>query len=178
MLKAISLVCAAALLGAGNASVDAVDAYARAGGNDRPVAVQIGKALFTTQWSAQILKVYVNAVQGHAVAGVMLSGVKFHRPLSRDSFADEVTAIAGRALSAAPVEEVDLWCVVPLNVGKGVIVTGDDAKPAHRTVFTVTVRRGENAASVRNRMDAGKTVYWDTLWVRQALGGHPAKQRT
>lgn len=178
MRRAISLVCAIALIGAGNGSVDAVDAFARAAGNAKPVAVQIGKALFTTQWSAQILKVYANASGRHTVAGVLLSGVKFHRPLTRDEFVAEVEAIVGRAFAAAPVEEVDLWCVVPLNVGKGVVVTGDNAKPTQRTVFTVTVRRGENPAAVRNRIDAGKTVYWDTDWARQALRSHPPKQGT
>lgn len=178
MRRVISLVCALALLGAGNGSVDAADAFARASGNQKPVAVQIGKALFTTQWSAQILKVYVNGFGTHAVAGVMLSGVKFHRPLTRDAFVNEVSAILGRTFAAAPVEEVDLWCVVPLGVGKGIVVTGDNAKPTQRTVFTVTVRRGETAAAVRNRIDAGKTVYWDTLWSRQALRSHPSKQGT
>jgi hypothetical protein len=176
--RVISLLCAVALLGAGNGSVDAVDAFARAAGNDKPVAVQIGKVLFSTEWSAQILKVYVNGFGGHKVAGVMLSGVKFHKPLTRDAFVGEVSEIVARAFTAAPVEEVDLWCVVPLSVGKGIVVTGDNAKPTQRTVFTVTVRRGETAAAVRNRIDAGKTVYWDSLWARQALRPHPPKQGT
>ena len=178
MRKAISALVALVLLGAGPADVDTLDANARAGGNDRPAAVQIGKALFTTQWAAQVLKVYVDGAGSHTVAGITLSGVKFHHPLSREAFAGEVSAIAARALAAAAVEEVDVWCVVPLNVGKGVVVSGDNAKPTKRTVFTVTVRRGETPVSVRNRILQGKTVYWDTLWARQALESHPPKQRT
>jgi len=178
LLRATSALFALLLVAAGPADVDTLDANARAAGNDKPASVQIGKALFTTQWAAQVLKIYVDGAGGHTVAGITLSGVKFHHPLSREQFASEVSAIAARALAAAPVEEVDVWCVVPLSVGKGVVVSGDNAKPTKRTVFTVTVRRGETAASVRNRILRGKTVYWDTLWVRQALGSQPPKQRT
>lgn len=178
MRRAISALALLAFLGAGPADIDTLDANARAGGNDKPLAVQIGKALFTTQWAAQVLKVYVDGAGARTIAGITLSGVKFHHPLTREAFASEVSAIAARTLAAAPVEEVDVWCVVPLSVGKGVVVSGDNAKPTKRTVFTVTVRRGETPASVQNRILRGKTVYWDTLWARQALGGHPAKQRT
>ena len=133
--------------------------------------MQIGTRLFGHRWPAQILKVYVDGVGSHEIAGLALSGVKFKRPLTRTGFVDEVTSVLATAFDAAPVEEVDLWCQVPLNVGKGVVVSGDFAKPAQRTVFTVTVRRGEPAQSYRSRILTGQGVYWDRTWQAQAL--HP-----
>ncbi|MDP9018703.1 MAG: hypothetical protein M3N19_10325, partial [Candidatus Eremiobacteraeota bacterium] len=127
--------------------------------------MQIGKRLFMREWSAQILKVYVDAMGSHRIAGVMLSGVKFHRPLTRSQFTGEVVEIVKQSFSAAPVEEVDLWCVVPLSVAKGVIVSGDNAQPTNQTVFSVTVRRAEGAAGIAQRIREGKSVYWDEAWV-------------
>ena len=166
-----------ALLGNGAPSTALVDAYARAGGNDKPTAVKIGRVLFDHQWNAQILKIYADRAGSYSVAGMLVSGVKFHHPLTRSQFIDEVARIVDLALSAAPVEEVDLWCNVPLSVGKGLVVSGDLAHPTQRTVFTVTVRRGESTASVRARIDAAQNVYWDTLWAKQALARSPANLR-
>ena len=146
-----------------------MDAYARAMGTRKDTAVRIGRQLFSQPWSAQILRIYVDGIPSHQVAGIVLSGVKFHRPLSRLLFVHEVVTIVAQTFAAAPVEEVDLWCVVPLTVGKGAIVSGDLAQPTDRTVFAVTVRRGEAFRSVRTRIDAGRTVYWDALWARGAL---------
>ena len=54
--------------------------------------------------------------------------------------------LIARAFAAAPAaEEVDLWVTVPIAVGKGLVVSGDLAVPTTRTVFTLSVRRGEHA---------------------------------
>ena len=135
------------------------------------VAIRIGERLFAHQWAAQVLHVYANRAGTHRVAGLVLSGVKFHRPLDRRQFVAETVALIGESFAAAPVEEVDLWCIVPLSVGKGVVVNGDLAQPTQRTVFSVSVHAGESPRALAARITAGKLVYWDTLWVRQALRG-------
>ncbi|HET9097613.1 MAG TPA: hypothetical protein VFN37_13210 [Candidatus Baltobacteraceae bacterium] len=145
------------------------DAYARAAGNRKMVAVQIGQSLFRTQWPAQVLNVYADGIRGHAVAGLRLSGVHFHHPLTHAEFLTEVSDLVEHAFAAAPVEEVDLWVSVPLNVGKGVVVAGDLAKPTFRVVFTVSVRRGEAAAALLQRLRRGDGVFWDQDWARTAL---------
>ena len=150
-------------------SIDRTDAYARAAGNRKPIAVQIGQVLFRTQWPAQVVNVYADGIAGHDVAGLHLSGVHFHHALTRDEFISEVAGLVQQALTAAPVEEVDVWVSVPLNVGKGVVVAGDLAKPTFRTVFTVSVRRGESAVSLVRRMREGEGVFWDQDWERSAL---------
>jgi hypothetical protein len=150
-------------------SVGVTDAYARAAGNRKPIAVKIGRELFRTTWPAQVVNVYADGIAGHDVAGLHLSGVHFHHPLSRAEFLTEVYDIIERAFAAAPVEEVDVWASVPLNVGKGVVVAGDLAKPTFRTVFTVTVRREESAAALLRRMQQGQGVFWDQDWERTAL---------
>ncbi|MFN2529558.1 MAG: hypothetical protein ABR584_12670 [Candidatus Baltobacteraceae bacterium] len=169
MRRATSLFLGLTLLGAANSSVSSVDAYARAGGTNKPLAVRVGKKLFQHEWPAQILKIYVDSAGRHHIAGVMISGVKFHHALSHAQFLDEIVGIVDQAFLAAPLEEVDVWCVVPLNVGKGVIVNGDHAQPTARSVFTVTVRRGESSGALRARIAGAKTVYWDTLWAKEAL---------
>lgn len=133
------------------------------------MAIRIGRALFATQWSAQILKVYADGAGGHHVAGLRLSGVHFHRPLTRGAFVREVAALVSRTFAAAPVEEVDVWAAIPLSVGRGVVVSGDLAKPTSRTVFTISVRRGEPSAQIVSRMTGGRDVFWDQEWARTAL---------
>ena len=110
----------------------------------------------------------------HALAGAGQSGFgqRVRRPPDRRNshlgrevspaadarrFVDRSTSrSSSRAFAAAPaVEEIDLWASVPIDVGKGVIVSGDLAKPTSRTVFSITVRRGESTASLRARADAG-----------------------
>lgn len=169
LLKVTNLVLAVALLGAASPSVAGLDAVARAAGNDKPTAVQIGERLFTRKWPAQVLKVHVDRAGAHRVAGLTLSGVKFHQPLTRSQFGDEVVALVEASFAAAPVEEVDVWCVVPLSVGRGVVVSGDHAMPTQRIVFTVSVVRRETAGALKARITTGKNVYWDSTWARQAL---------
>ena len=143
-------------------ALNIVNAHARAFGTRKDIAVRIGAQLFKHQWSAQILRIYVDGAGSHQIAGVVLSGVKFHRPLTPALFLGEVNAIITQAFAAARVEEVDLWCVVPLSIGKGAVVSGDLAQPTERTVFSVTVRRADQRA-------ASRATYWDARWARDAL---------
>jgi len=122
-----------------------------------------------TQWPAQVLNVYANGVPGHEIGGLHLSGVRFHRPLTRDQFITEVADLVEKTFAAAPLEEVDVWASVPLRVGKDIVVAGDLAKPTTRTVFTVSVRRGESSAALIRRMRQGQGIFWDQDWTREAL---------
>lgn len=146
-----------------------LDARARAVGNRRQLAVRIGERLFITTWPAQILSVRVDGIDGHSVAGLALSGVKFHQRLTKSQFIKEIVAIVEASFATCPLEEVDLWCSVPLSVGKGATVSGDLAIPTSRMVFAVTVRREEPARSLHARLQAGNNVFWDADWARKAL---------
>ena len=66
--------------------------------------------------------------------------------------ADRRTSLCGRTRGG----RVDLWASVPIDVGKGVVVNGDLAKPTSRTVFSLTARRGEGAASLQARAERGE----------------------
>ena len=143
-------------------SVDVVNAHARAFGTRKDTAIRIGLRLFNQRWAAQILRIYVDGAGSHQIAGIVLSGMKFHRPLTRRLFLNEVDAIIAQVFHAAPIEEVDLWCVVPLSVGKGAVVSGDLAQPTERTVFSITVRRAD-------RQRAAHEMYWDAQWAHDAL---------
>lgn len=152
-------------------SVTQLDAAARAAGNRRDVAGRIGDAIFAKLWPAEVTQIAANELDGHLIVGVRLLGVKFHRALGREEFAHEVVSLVQSAFAAAPsAEEVDLWVTVPIDVAKGAVVSGDLAKPTSRTVFSVSVRRGESASSLQARvLGAARGVYWDTLWARAAL---------
>lgn len=150
-------------------SVGRTDAYARAAGNRKIVAVQIGRQVFRTRWPAQVVNVYADGIDGHDIAGLRVSGVHFHHPLTREQFLTEVTDLIERTFAAAPIDEVDLWASVPLSVGRGVVVAGDLAKPTFRTVFTISVRRGESAGALLSRLRRGDGVFWDQDWERTAL---------
>jgi len=170
LLKVISaLVLLAQLFPTAPRGVDRLDASARASGNRKDLAVRIGRALFHTQWPAQVLNVYADGFGGHEVAGLRVSGEHFHSALSRDQFVNEIASLVRVSFAAAPVEEVDVWASVPLRVGKDVVVAGDLAKPTARAVFTVSVRRGERMDAFVRRMRAGRGVYWDQEWARTTL---------
>lgn len=149
--------------------VGRADAFARASGNRRAVAVRIGQALFKNEWAAQVLNVYADGFDGHEVAGLRLSGTHFHHALSRDEFMSEVTDLLGRSFAASKVEEIDIWATVPLRVGKDVVVSGDLAVPTWRTVFSLSARRDESTAELLRRMRQGGGVFWDQEWERSAL---------
>ncbi len=149
--------------------VGRTDAYARAAGNAKPIAITIGRVLFATQWPAQVLNVYADAIHGHSVAGLRISGVRFHHALTREEFIAEIGSLVSVTLRSSSVDEVDVWATIPLRIGKDVVVAGDLAKPTSRTVFTLTVRRGESPASVAGRMRDANGVFWDQDWMRGSL---------
>lgn len=153
--------------------VDRLDASARAAGNRKAMAVSIGRALFNTEWPAQVLNVYADGFAGHDIAGLRLSGVHFHHPLTSRDFALEIAGLVEKAFATAPVDEVDVWATVPLRVGKDVVVSGDIAKPTSRTVFSVSVKRGESSDSLQRRLQQGNGVYWDQEWKHSALKVKP-----
>jgi len=153
-------------------SVAHVDAVARASGNRPDIAVAIGDAIFATPWPAQISQISANQLGDHTIVGIRLWGVKFHQRLTRAQYVAQVAALAQKAFAAYPgVEEVDLWTSVPISVGKGVIVSGDLAKPTSRVVYSITVRRGESAAALAARAAGTQGVFWDEEWARNALRG-------
>lgn len=179
MRSPISIV-AAAILGLGvlpatataySPTVSQLDAAARAAGNRRDIAQHVGDRVFAKRWAAEVTQIAANELNGHLILGVRLLGVKFHRPLTRDEFVAEVVSVVGLVFAGAPsAEEVDLWASVPIDVSKGAVVSGDLAKPTSRTVFSVSVRRGEDAAALQARVLAGTNgVFWDVVWARSAL---------
>lgn len=133
------------------------------------MAVAIGRELFKTRWPAQVLNVYADGFAGHDIAGLRLSGEHFHHALTRAEFLKEVASLVKEAFEAAPVDEVDVWASVPLRVGKDVVVAGDLARPSSRSVFTVSVRRGEPQDVLLRRLRASAGIYWDQEWARETL---------
>lgn len=168
---ALSLAAATGAAPAYAPSVADLDAAARAVGNRRDVAERIGLAVFSTRWSAQVTQISANQLGSHLIVGIRLWGVKFHRPITRDEFVGEVVALVERTFATAPAtEEIDVWASVPIAVAKGVVVSGDLAKPTSRTVFSLTVRRGEAVGQVRTRASAASDgVFWDPQWSRTAF---------
>ncbi len=173
----IALAAAFALIGEAAPSVPAraaekttapalatVDANARAEGNRRAVAVAIGERLFQTEWPAQLLKVRVEGIGTHAVAGLIISGVKFHGPLDSTRFANEAVALVDRTFAASSVEEVDVWTIVPIDAGEHAVVSGDKAQPTSRIVFGATVLRARRDDFAEHVAHGARGVYWDARW--------------
>ncbi len=153
----------AGLVVLGSATVRADDprVAARSAGSDLPTARRIAGALLARPLPAQLLRVRCERVGRHVDCGLVLSGTHFHRRLDLGGWADEVTSLVAGAYAAAPeVDEVDLWATVPLDAGKGTVVSGDYAKPTAATVFSVTVPRGERAG-LPARLRDGRGVFWD-----------------
>ena len=147
-----------------------LDAAQRAAGNRLDVATAVGRAIFATMWPAQVSQVSANQIGPHLVIGIRLWGVKFHHPLSRTEFVAEVARLVETAFAAAPkAEEVDVWASVPLEVGKDVVVNGDLAKPTSKTVFSLSVRRGEAADAMTRRAVRSQGVFWDAAWANAAF---------
>jgi hypothetical protein len=148
----------------------AARAHDRAEGNDRAQAVELGTVLLATRWPAQVLKVRIDAALGHRVAGIVVSGTRFHEALDEAGFLREVQSLVTLTLAHAPVEEVDLWTTVPLDAGKGAVVSGDLAEPTSRTVFAVTVRRADlpRLAAILH----SDAVFWDAAWRASLRNGH------
>jgi hypothetical protein len=145
-------------------SIVDLDAAARSAGNRKAEAEQLARVLLVHTWPAQILKVRVDGFGSHAVAGLVLSGVKFHGPLDEGGFLREVAALVERTFSAASVEEVDVWTTVPISVGKGAVVAGDFAQPTTRIVFSATLRRADAATGLLPKLERGHGVFWDAAW--------------
>jgi hypothetical protein len=155
-------------------TVAQLDAEARAVGNRRELAEHIGAVVFARHWPAEVTQISANALEDHLIVGIRVLGIKFHETMTRPAFVEEVVSLVQDAFAAAPeAEEVDLWASVPISVAKGVIVSGDLAKPTSRTVFSLSVRRGESPASIRTRIEnAGGGAFWDSAWMRTAFGEH------
>ncbi len=117
-----------------------------------------------------MLKVRCDRAGAHRVCGLVVSGVKFHRPLDRTAFEGEVRQLIRGAFAAAPVEEVDLWATVPLDAGVGAVVSGDLAKPTSATVFAITVTRAE-LAGLDARLTSARDVFWDPGFARDLVRG-------
>jgi hypothetical protein len=164
-MAASSMACASA------PSVADLDATARAVGNRRDIAESIGRAIFRTQWPAEVNQVSANELDRHLIVGVRIWGVKFHHPLTRADFVDEIVSLTGNIFATAPdAEEIDFWAAVPIDVTKGEIVSGDLARPTSRTVFSLTVLRSESTQSLRERaMDGNDGVFWDVQWAHDAF---------
>ena len=147
------------------ASIVDLDAAARAAGNRRAQAVALARVLLRTTWPAQVLRIRVDGAGTHTVAGLVLSGVKFHRALDPPSFEAEVVALVRSAFASSGVEEVDVWATVPLPYVKQEPVNGEYLKPTTRTVFAATVMRSE-AAGLAARLARGDGAFWDPSWKR------------
>jgi hypothetical protein len=168
-LLGVGLACG--VVRASTPSVADLDAAARAVGNRRDIAVRIGQEVFDTRWPAEVSQISANELNGHLIVGIRIWGVKFHQPMTREQFVSEVITLIERSFEAAPtIEEIDAWASVPISVGKGVVVSGDLAKPTSRTVFSLSVRRGETAASIQARAaQSSDGVFWDDDWARTAF---------
>ncbi|GAC1299895.1 MAG: hypothetical protein NVSMB19_05270 [Vulcanimicrobiaceae bacterium] len=153
---------------AGGSLSDAVAAV-RARGNDKPEAMRIGRNLFQITWPVQVTKIRVDVAGRHRVAGLVLSGLKFHTPVTPERFTDEVIELVRRTFAASTVEEVDVWVILPLPTRAHEIVAGDLAHPSSYTVYAVTVRRTERETFAA-RLQRGDDVYWQPAW-RATLTG-------
>jgi hypothetical protein len=133
----------------------------RSSGSDIAAAHRIAAALLSRPLPAQLLRVRCERVGRHVDCGLTVSGVKFHRALDVRSWDDEIAALIDGAFAAVPdADEIDCWATVPLDAGKGTVVSGDYAKPTAATVFSITVPRA-GRAKVRARLPGGAGVFWD-----------------
>jgi peptidoglycan/xylan/chitin deacetylase (PgdA/CDA1 family) len=134
----------------------------RVEGNDSKVAEAIAVALLARQFPEQIVKVHVDAVAPATVAGIVLSGVKFHAAVSRERFVSDVRKMVDTVFSAAPtVDEVDVWATVPVSVPAQATVSGDYAAAVERTVFSAAVQKYAHASV---DWPLGIT-YWSAGWL-------------
>ncbi len=134
-------------------------------GNDPALAEGIAVALLAGGFPEQVLKVHVLSFRPATVAGIVLSGVKFHRKRNRAQFEADVKRMLALAFAAAPqATEIDVWATVPLDARAGAPVSGDYAVPTSTTVFSAAVTKsqwdGRNSGA-----DLGKT-YWDPHFLR------------
>ncbi len=159
------------LVGIAAAGADAQNrrVQARAGGGDRDTALRVADALLAQTLPVQLLRVRCERYEADRFCGLVLSGVKFHQRVDTASFEGEVDDLVHRAFAVDPaIAEVDLWVTVPLDAGKGSVVTGDFAQQSMATVFATTVKRKAAA-----RPSEGPDVFWDPAFARQLAAGSP-----
>ncbi len=162
-LAIVTTLFASPVVARATGDVASVDAAARAAGNRKATAIAIGRRLFATVRPVQILKVRVDGIGSHEVAGLVLSGRKFHGPVDAGGIAAEIVAIVDETFGASDVEEVDVWITVPIAVGEHAVVAGDKAMPTTRIVYATTVLRADRA-TLAARLRAGTGVYWYAPW--------------
>lgn len=133
----------------------------RSAGTDVMTARKIAAALLAHTQPAQLTRVRCERSAKHVDCGLIVSGTKFHRSLDLAAWDAEIVALVAGAYAAVPeLDEVDCWATVPLDAGKGTIVSGDFAQPTSATVFSITVPRAQRA-TVAKRLNAGQGVFWD-----------------
>jgi hypothetical protein len=142
----------------------------RAAGSDRPRAEAIVAAILPQRFAAQVLKVRVDGFDRHRVAGITVSGNKFHESLNEARFVAEIAQLVAIAFRDPSIEETDVWATVPLDAGHGAIVSGDLARPTSRNVFTLTVPRAR-AADVA-ALATSRDAFWDPTF-RASLHAAP-----
>ena len=133
----------------------------RSSGSDVATARRIAAALLARPLPAQLLRVRCERVGRHVDCGLIVSGAKFHRALDLRAWNAEIAALVDGAFGAAPdADQIDCWATVPLDAGKGTVVSGDYAQPSSATVFSISVPRARRG-SVRARLAGGAGVFWD-----------------
>lgn len=142
-------------------------AQGRATGGDRPTALRVAHALLAQPLALQLTRVRCERAASARVCGLTLLGVKFHRHVDTAAFSAEVNALVEGAFAVDPaIAEVDLWVTVPLDAGKGAVVSGDFAQPSSATVFATTVTRADAA-----RAAGGANVFWDPKFEAELARG-------
>ncbi|HEY0380711.1 MAG TPA: hypothetical protein VGC72_00685 [Candidatus Elarobacter sp.] len=155
------LVASATTLSAGAARAEDARVVQRSSGTDVATARRIAAALLAHPLAAQLLRVRCERVGRHVDCGLTVSGTKFHRPLDLRAWNAEIAGLIEGAYAAVPdADEIDCWATVPLDAGRGTVVSGDYAKPSSATVFSITVPRAQRAG-VRARLARGTGVFWD-----------------
>jgi hypothetical protein len=150
--------CARAALAA---SADDPRVVQRSAGGDVATARRIAAALLAHPLPAQLLRVRCESSGAHVDCGLVVEGTKFHRVLDLAAWDAEIVGLIAGAYAAAPaVDEVDCWATVPLDAGRGAIVSGDFARPTSATVFSITVPRAQRGR-VAQRLAGGRGVFWD-----------------
>lgn len=134
----------------------------RIAGNEPAVAETVATALLAQRFPEQITRVRVERIMPATVAGIVLSGRKFHAGVDRERFEQDVRQMVGVAFAVAPsLDEVDVWATIPIAVPAGAVVSGDEAAPTERTVFSAAVVKTPHASAP---WDLGVT-YWDHSWL-------------
>ncbi|MGH7708573.1 MAG: hypothetical protein ACREM8_07240 [Vulcanimicrobiaceae bacterium] len=141
----------------------------RSAGNRKADAENLARVLLATTWPVQVLRVKVDGIDRHEIAGIVLEGEDFHGPVDWLTFRAEVVSLVQATFVHSGVDEVDIWATVPIRVEPGTVVSGDYAMPTTRTVFSVSVERAESA-DIGLRLAQTKGVYVDPMWRALTFG--------